>query len=63
MLDMKATDKNDKEIVLQDYEAKVGVGVEIGHTGHKLWVCIDGIAVLRVKAPEVCLTDMRDAED
>ena len=54
------TDKNGKEIELQDYEAKVGVGVEIGHLGHKLWVCIDGVAVLRVKAPEIHLTDMRE---
>ena len=60
---MNGKDKNGKEIVLQDYEAKVGVGVEIGSTGHKLWVCIDGIAVLRVKAPEIHLTDMRDSED
>jgi len=53
-------DKNGKEIVLQDYEAITGVGVEIGHTGHKLWVCIDGVAVLRVKAPLIHLTDMRE---
>ena len=50
-------DKNGKEIVLQDYEAITGVGVEIGH---KLWVCIDGVAVLRVKAPLIHLTDMRE---
>jgi len=53
-------DKNGKPIELQDYEAKTVVGVEIGHTGHKLWVCIDGVAVLRIKAPEISLTDMRD---
>ena len=57
------TDKNGKEIVLQDYEAKEGVGVEIGVTGHKLWICIDGVAVLRVKAPMIQLTDMRDIKD
>ena len=44
-------DKNGKEIKLEDYEAKEGVGVQIGKTRHKLWVCIDGVAVLRVKAP------------
>jgi len=53
-------DKNGKEIILQDYEAIYGVGIEIGHTGHKLWVCIDGVAVLRVKAPFIQLTDMRE---
>ena len=55
----KFTDKNGKEIVLQDYEAEKGVGVQIGHTGHKLWICIDGIAVLRVKAPGIQLEDAR----
>ena len=53
-------DKNDKEIVLQDYEAVVGVGVDIGHRGHNLWVCIDGVAVLRIKAPLITLNDMRE---
>jgi len=53
-------DKKGKEIELQDYEATHGVGVQIGHTGHKLWVCIDGVAVLRVKAPFIELEDMRD---
>jgi len=55
-------DKNGKDIVLTDYEAKEGVGVQIGKTGHKLWVCIDGIAVLRVKAPDIQLEDMRGKE-
>lgn len=56
---MNIKDKNGKPIELQDYEAKAVVGIEIGQLGHKLWVCIDGIAVLRVKAPEIVLTDMR----
>ena len=56
-------DKNGKDIVLQDYEAKEGAGVEVGHQGHKLWVCIDGVAVLRVKAPVVELTDMREMKE
>lgn len=52
-------DKNGKEIDLQDYEATEIVGVQIGTFGHKLWVCIDGIAVLRVTAPKIELTDLR----
>jgi len=52
-------DKNGKEIKLEDYEAKEGVGIDIGHQGHKLWICIDGVAVLRVKAPLIKLNDMR----
>ena len=55
-------DKNGNEIELRDFEANTAVGVEIGHSGHKLWVCIDGVAVLRVKAPEIHLTDMRKGE-
>lgn len=54
------TDKNGKEIELQDYEASTVVGVQIGTLGHKLWVCIDGMAVLRVHAPRIDLTDMRE---
>lgn len=53
------TDKNGKELELIDYEAKEGVGIQIGNTGHKLWICIDGIAVLRVKTPFINLDDMR----
>ncbi len=56
---MCLTDKNGKEIVLQDYIATDIVGVQIGSLGHKLWVCIDGVAVLRVKAPLIELEDMR----
>jgi hypothetical protein len=57
---LRMTDKSGKDIELVDYVAETGVGVEIGHQGHKLWVCIDGVAVLRVKAPEIFLTDMRE---
>lgn len=52
-------DKNGKPIDLQDYVASEVVGVQIGSEGHKLWVCIDGVAVLRVKAPVIDLEDMR----
>lgn len=52
-------DKNDKEIVLVDYEAKEIVGVQIGALGHKLWICLDGVAILRVKAPQITLDDSR----
>lgn len=55
-------DKNGKEIILQDYESKEVVGVQIGTFGHKLWVCIDGVAVLRVKSPLIELEDMREAD-
>ena len=53
------TDKNGKEIDLQGYEASTVVGVQIGTLGHKLWVCIDGVAVLRVHAPRIDFEDMR----
>jgi len=57
------TDSNGKPIVLQDYEAAHIVGVQIGTTGHKLWVCIDGAAVLRIKSPAIELTDLRYANE
>jgi len=53
-------DKNGKPIMLQDYEANHAVGVQIGATGHRLWVCIDGVAVLRVKAPLIELIELDD---
>ena len=56
-------DKNGKKIELVDYEAKQVVGVQIGTTGHKLWVCVDGIAVLRVKSPLIILTDSRNENE
>ncbi len=52
-------DKNEKEIELQDYEASTVVGVQIGTLGRKLWICIDGVAVLRVYAPRIDFVDMR----
>ena len=52
-------DKNKKPIKLVDYEASENVGVQIGAKGHKLWICIDGGAVLRVKAPMINLEDFR----
>ena len=52
-------DKNKKKIELVDYEAKKVVGIQIGSLGHKLWVCLDGVAVLRIKAPCIVLTDSR----
>lgn len=54
------TDTNGKPIVLQDYVASEIVGVQIGVQGHKLWVCIDGVAVLRVNSPSIVLEDMRN---
>ena len=52
-------DKKGKEIDLQDYEASEVVGVQIGSLGHKLWVCIDGVSVLRVRAPKITFDDLR----
>ena len=56
------TDKNGKEIQLIDYEAKEITGVQIGTLGRKLWVCIDGVAVLRIKSPSIELLDLRITE-
>jgi hypothetical protein len=56
-------DKNGKPIVLQDYEASSITGVQIGTRGHKLWVCIDGVAVLRVGSPRIDFEDMREVPD
>jgi len=53
-----ATDKNGAELKLADYEAKSGVGVKIEPRtfgGEKLWVCVDGVAVLRVNSPKIDL--------
>lgn len=57
------TDKNGKEIVLQDYVASEIVGVQIGTLGHKLWVCIDGVAVLRVISPIIEFKDRSSIYD
>lgn len=57
---MKIEDKNGKEIKLEDYEAKEVVEVMISADGHRLWICVDGMAVLRVKAPQLVLDDRRD---
>lgn len=46
-------DKNGKPIELRDYVAKEIVGVQLGTEGHRLWVYIDGVAVLRVKSPKI----------
>jgi hypothetical protein len=56
-------DKNGKEIILQDYTASKVVGVQIGTLGHKLWVCIDGVAVLRVVSPFIQFEDQRQKND
>jgi len=56
---VKIVDKNGQPLVLTDYEAKEATGVSIGAEGHELWVCIDGIAVLRVISPVIELDDRR----
>ncbi len=50
-----ATDKNGKAIELQDYDARVAVGVQVNELKDKLWVCIDGVCVLRVNSPVISL--------
>lgn len=57
--DLTPPDANGKKIELVDYKAKEVVDVKIGTYGHKLWVCIDGVAVLRVTSPVIEFTDMR----
>ncbi|KKN77748.1 hypothetical protein LCGC14_0357220 [marine sediment metagenome] len=52
-------DAKGRPLELQDFDAKGAVGVQIGTLGHKLWVCVDGAAVLRVNAPKIELEDMR----
>ena len=44
---------------LIDINADEVVGVQIGTLGHKLWVCVDGQALLRIKAPKIEFTDCR----
>lgn len=56
---IEVVDKHGKLLQLRDFEANEVVGVQIGTRGHKLWVCVDGVAVLRVKAPVIDLEDMR----
>jgi len=53
-------DKLENPIILNDYEAEETVGVQIGALGHKLWVCVDGVCVLRVRSPKIELTDLRE---
>lgn len=52
-------DSNGKLIKLEDYKAQEVVGVQIGSLGHKLWICIDGVSVLRVIAPQIDFADLR----
>lgn len=56
---MPLLDAKGRPVELCDYDANHVVGVQIGELGHKLWVCIDGVAVLRVNAPLIELTDHR----
>lgn len=56
-------DANGKELTLVNYKASTITGVEIGKLGHKLWVCVDGVCVLRVQSPEIHLADNRKDEE
>jgi len=44
---------------LRDIVAEEIVGVQIGSLGHRLWICVDGQAVLRVKSPVIEFSDLR----
>ncbi|KKN88418.1 hypothetical protein LCGC14_0249810 [marine sediment metagenome] len=57
---MMITDAKGRPVELRDFDAKHVVGVQIGSLGHKLWVCIDGVAVIRVNAPTIELVDQRE---
>ncbi len=66
LIDVKARDKatgnkphDPSENKLRDIDAIEITGVQIGTFGHKLWVCVDGECVLRVRSPEISLDDMR----
>lgn len=56
-MDNPLCDKLGREYTQRDYVAKEGVGVLISAARDKLWVCVDGISVLRVKGT-VKLDDM-----
>ena len=56
-------DAKGRLIELRDFDATEVVGVQIGTLGHKLWICIDGIAVLRVNSPKIELEDMREPKE
>ena len=43
----------------RDINAQESTGVQIGTLGHKLWICVDGQCVLRIKSPKIGLTDLR----
>ena len=45
-----------------DLSADEVAGVQIGRQGHKLWVCIDGLCVLRIRSPRIELTDDREID-
>ncbi len=45
--------------MLRDIKAKEITGVQIGTLGHKLWVCVDGECVLRVRSPKIEIEDMQ----
>lgn len=50
-----------KPVELRDLQATEIVGVQIDSGGQKLWVCVDGACVLRVKTPAVHVVDDRQA--
>lgn len=53
-----------ENLELRDFIAKEIVGIQISPESHRIWVCVDGQCILRVKIPtgKVELTDMRIGE-
>jgi len=58
-MSLELRDKRGRIIEQKDYDANEITGVQIGETGHKLWVCVDGIATLRVVSPKIQVDDLR----
>lgn len=40
------------------------IGIQVGHRGHKIWLCADGQAIVRInRASNVVIDDMRELSD
>lgn len=44
----------------RDFRADEITGVQISADGKRLWVCVDGACILRVRSPKIELTDLRN---
>ena len=43
--------------------AIMGTGIQIDNTGHKIWINVDGVCILRVTTPRIEIKDMRKDEN